>query len=176
MRSFRRVSAAAPSLCCLTHNKGSCVCIFRHKAKPALCERLLDDHQLLAQWLHPRRKLLLHAQPHRNNWQVRILVNYAYQWKTIQSFGTEHQLLLFFFYLCRTKYGCELKETDGRYFCSIRIHKLQPGVGDTFDDADSYDIALCHRASQHCEELMKEYEVYQNSEEPNYLKIIILQI
>lgn len=36
-----------------------------------------------------------------------------------------------------------------------------------FDDLDSYNIRLCHSAhSAQCEELMKDYEVYQNSKEP----------
>lgn len=69
--------------------------------------------------------------------------------------------------LCRTKYGCELQEIDRIYFCSIRIHKLTPGVPDTFDALDSYSITLCHSASQRCEELIDDYQVSENSKQPS---------
>lgn len=63
---------------------------------------------------------------------------------------------------------CELKETDGEYFCSVRIHNSEHGGDDLdmFDDTDQYEIALCHSAAQPCVVLINKYQVDDNGEQP----------
>lgn len=82
---------------CATQNKGSRVYIIRRRAKPSLCERLPDDHQLLAQPLRRRRQQLLLALHHRDSDKVRI--SEIDSWKTVQIFTADAEISLFFFFV-----------------------------------------------------------------------------
>lgn len=65
---------------------------------------------------------------------------------------------------------CMLTNTNGDYFCSVKIHDPVPDDDylDILEDSDNYEILLCHNqknGSEICEVLDKKYSPVQNSKE-----------
>ncbi|XP_042363867.1 interleukin-21 receptor [Plectropomus leopardus] len=60
-----------------------------------------------------------------------------------------------------TKFKCMLTKTNEDYFfCSVQIYHPMPDepYPDIFDDQDAFEISLCHKQNEPCEQLDKEYQ------------------